>query len=92
MEQLLNEKQIPDEQTGSKMDLTDGQDLLWWLWIPNLGNFTDKVIGGGLVKAHVAMNGRNEAVFTFSRADATECTVRLRCSRHGESYDLKLHM
>ena len=92
VEQLLDEKSIPDEQSGSKMDLTDGQVLRWWLWICNLGNLTREVIGAGVVKAHLAMNGSDEAVFTFTRADDTECTVRLYCHRRGKGRDLEVYM
>ena len=92
VEQLLDEKSIPDEQSGSKMDLTDGQVLRWWLWICSLGNFTREVIGAGVVKAHLAMNGSDEAVFTFTRADDTECTVRLYCHRRGKGRDLEVYM
>ena len=67
---------LPDEVTGEARDITNGEDLPWWLWICNLGCHTNEVIGAGVQRARLAINDR-EAVFTFSRTDGTECIVRL---------------
>ena len=56
------------------------------------GERPGEVIGAGVVKAHLAMNGSDEAVFTFTRADDTECTVRLCCHRRGKGRDLEVYM
>ena len=68
---------------GPPLDITDGTHLLWWLWMCNLGSHTKKVIGTGVRSAYIAMNVDHEAVFTFVRADGTECTVRLCCDDRG---------
>ena len=81
---------IPDEQSGSSLDITDGAHLRWWLWICNLAAFTWRVIGSGVCSAHVAMNGDDEAVFTFTRTDDTECTVRLCYNARGTGRELKV--
>ena len=81
---------IPDEQGGSSLDITDGAHLRWWLWICNLAAFTWRVIGPGVCSAHVAMNGDDEAVFTFTRTDDTECSVRLCCNARGTGRELKV--
>ena len=83
---------IPNERDGCGFNIMHSLDLRWWLWICNLGNFTGKVIGAGVQSAQVAMNDIDEAVFTFSRADDTECTVRLRCIRRGKGRELRVYM
>ena len=65
---------------GDVRDITDGRDLRWWLWVCNLGRHTTRVIGDGVQRAQVRMNGK-KAVFTFSRSDGTECIVMLSSER-----------
>ena len=72
---------VPNEPSGNWLDITDGRRIRWWLWICNLGNHTNTVIGAGVRTAHMAMNADNEAVFKFTRIDGTECVVRLVCMR-----------
>ncbi len=94
VERLMTEGLVSGEsQNASAMlNITDGSTLRWWLWICNLGNLTWEVIGVGVHSARLALNGCDEAVFTFSRADDTECTVRLQCIRRGKGRALRVYI
>ena len=83
---------IPDERDGGALDITDGSVLRWWLWICNLGLHTREVIGVGVRCARVAMNDTDEAVFTFTRVDDTDITVRLRAFVRGQGRELNLYI
>ena len=80
---------IPNEQSGTWLDITNGKHLLWWLGICNLGNHTRTVIGAGVHIAQLAMNADDQAVFKFTRTDDTELVVRLV---GGQGHGRQLHV
>jgi hypothetical protein len=82
--QLIPERLMPDVRSKPGLDITCGQHILWWLWICNLGQHTKFVIGAGVHAAHLTMDTNHEAVFKFTRTDATECVVKLARMRQGE--------
>ena len=49
----------------------------------DLGEHTRFVIGASVRPAHLIMDTNNEAVFKFTRIDATECVVKLVSMRRG---------
>ena len=71
--------------------ITNGTRLRWWLWICNLGACTRSVIGIGVCDAYVTMNTHHEAIFEFTRMDASKCMVRLCCSGGGSARDLRMY-
>ena len=83
---------IANEQDGPRLDITDGTHLRWWLWVCNLATYTRRVIGTGVRSAHIAMNTDHEAVFTFVRADESECMLRLCCTNRGRGRELRMYM
>lgn len=83
---------IGNERDGPRLDITDGTHLRWWLWVCNLGKYTRRVIGTGVRNAYIAMNMDHEAVFTFVRADTTECMLRLCCIDRGRGRELRINM
>ena len=58
----------------------------------NVAKYTRRVIGTGVRSAHVAMNMDQEAVFTFVRADESECMLRLICINRGRGRELRMYM
>ena len=76
---------VDDAVSFSVMTFQGGaQSTPCWLWICNLGQHTRFVIGAGVRAAHLTMDTNHEAVFKFTRTDATECVVKLACMRRGE--------
>ena len=74
-----------DDAEGRGLDLTYGTELLWWLWICNLGAHTIEVIGTGVQSAWVAKPSHgNGFVFTLQRVDDTTSRVHLTGGRFGE--------
>jgi hypothetical protein len=53
----------------------------WWLFVPNLGRDTRRVIGDGLTNAELVDVSHNTASITFTRCDNTTVTVEI--SAHG---------
>ena len=67
-----------DDAEGRGLDITNGTELLWWLWICNLGALSTEVIGVGVEHAWVAKFPRGgHFVFTFQRVDKTTTRVHL---------------
>ena len=92
VERLMQAGAIPNAADGRARDITDGQDLRWWLWICNLGGQEQEVIGAGIHTARLAMNNADEVVFTFIRADDTECSLTLCCLRRGTGLSHELRV
>ena len=55
----------------------------WWLFVPNLGRDTRRVIGNGLTNAELVNVAHNTASITFTRCDNTTVTVEISAGRNG---------
>jgi hypothetical protein len=79
VQRLLNANEIPS--LPNALDITDGEQVRWWLWVCNLGFHTRDVIGSGIDAAQVSHTGFEKVLFTFRRIDGTSAEVELGMER-----------
>ena len=56
------------------------------------GRIHEDLHRGGVYNAHVSMSTAHEAIFEFTRTDATKCMVRLRCQEGGKGIYLLVYV
>ena len=59
------------------VDLTSGELLKWWLWLPNLGRHGHDVIGTGVWRCSVRRENADHYDFDFERPDGTSGRLHL---------------
>ena len=90
VQHLRREQTLPE---FGAVDITDGRLIRWWLWLPNLGNHSQEVIGVGVTRAWLSMrdNG-NSAAFNFERTDGTCIQVLLVCRPFSTGQQLSIYV
>ena len=90
VQELLKEQTLPQHVA---VDITDGRLIRWWLWLPNLGNHSQEIIGVGVTKAWLSMkdNG-NSAAFNFEQTDGTCVQVFLVCRPFPTGLQLSIYV
>ena len=62
----------------------DGQPAFkWWLFVANLGNKTDRIIGPGIISAELADQWGDGVRLLFKRQDGTEVGLEIHQPQHG---------
>ena len=87
---MRKDQTLPED---GAVDITDGNLIRWWLWLPNLGNHSQEIIGVGVKKAWLSMRGNgNSAAFNFQQTDGTCIQVLLVCRQFPIGRQLSIYV
>ena len=64
-----------------ELDSSPDATFKWWLWLANLGPYTERILGAGVVKAEMTCSNPREKTIVCSRADFTAVEIQFSCAK-----------